>query len=75
MTAKIYIPTLGAIVVLLSVIAGLMIHRHDRRVDEREYIRHSETQAEAADCISLAKSGEKTLVCNSFFAKHPGLKP
>jgi broad-specificity NMP kinase len=75
MTAKIYIPGLAAIVVLLSVIASIMVHRHERRVYERENIRQNETQAEAADCISLAKEGEQTLVCKGFFAKHPGLKP
>jgi len=74
MTAKIYIPALGAVVVLLSVIAGIMVHRHDRRVYEREHYRHEQNQAEAADCIALAKHGEGQL-CNHFFAKHPGLKP
>lgn len=75
MTAKIYIPALAAIVLMLGVIMGLMVHRHDRRVYQREHYRQEENQALAADCISLWKDGEKTMVCKSFFAKHPGLKP
>lgn len=75
MSMKIYLPALAAIVIMLSIITAIMVHRHDRRADERKNIRHSETQAEATDCISLAKDGEKTLVCKSFFAKHPGLEP
>lgn len=71
MTAKIYIPALGAIVILLSVIAGIMVHRHERRVDEREYIRHSENEALAADCRTIPNLN----TCKLFYAKHPEYKP
>lgn len=74
MTAKIYIPGLAVIVILLTVIAGIMVDRHERRVDQREYIRNSENQAMAADCNEIAKTGPASPSCVAFFAKHPGLK-
>ncbi len=76
MTAKIYIPGLAAIVILLSVIAGIMVHRHERRVDQREYIRNSENQALAANCKALAKEGEpNTSACKIFYSEDPRYKP
>lgn len=76
MTAKIYIPALGAIVIFLAVIAGIMVHRHERRVDERMSISHSENQALAANCRALAKEGEpNTNVCKLFYSQNPEYKP
>lgn len=74
MTAKIYIPGLAVIVILLTVIAGIMVHRHERRVDAREYVRTSENQAIAADCNAMTNHGANDLVCKQFFAKHPEMK-
>jgi ABC-type transporter Mla maintaining outer membrane lipid asymmetry permease subunit MlaE len=74
MSAKIYLPVLVAIVIMLSIITGIMVHRHERRVDQRAYIRTSETQAMAADCRAVIRTGPDTLVCKQFFAQHPGLK-
>lgn len=73
MTAKIYIPLLAAIVMFLAIIAGVMVHRHEHRVYERNYVRQSENQAIAADCIALAKTGPTDASCRQFLAKHPGL--
>jgi len=74
MSAKVYLPALVAIVIMLSIITGIMVHRHERRVDQREYIRTSENQAIAADCKEIAKTGPASPSCIAFFAKHPGLK-
>lgn len=57
MTAKIYIPALAVIVILLSIMAGIMIHTHDRRAASRAYYRNSNNQALAASCLALRKGG------------------
>lgn len=74
MTAKIYIPALAAIVIMLAAITGIMVHRHERRVDEREHIQNSNLQARAADCRAIISTGPETLACKQFFARHPELK-
>jgi hypothetical protein len=63
MTAKIYIPALGAIVILLSVIAGIMVHQHERREAVRAYWRQSNNQALAASCKVLAEHGDPITGC------------
>ncbi len=74
MTAKIYIPALAAIVVMLAAITGIVVQRHERRVDEREHVRNSNIQALAADCRAVISTGPDTLVCKKFFARHPELR-
>lgn len=57
MTAKIYIPALAAIVVMLAIITGIMVHRHERHVAEREQYRQGVNQALAASCHALQREG------------------
>ncbi|MDD2860001.1 MAG: hypothetical protein PHI71_02880 [Acidiphilium sp.] len=71
MSAKIYLPALAAIVIMLSIITGIMVHRHERRVDQREYIRTSENKALAADCKTIPN----TNACKLFYAENPSYKP
>lgn len=70
MSKIIVIPALGTILALLGIIVGIMIHRHDRRVFERQQYREEQAQtltldkhAMSLDCKKLLAQGLSVSGC------------
>ncbi len=61
MSKIIVIPALGTILALLGIIVGIMIHRHDSRVFERQQYREEQAQTLAIDKQAMSLDCKKLI--------------